>query len=117
MLASINLFPVLPLSGLYFEQFKQRQETARLTTWADGRLHRKNIKYCRNHFKYISVPLFQIAVTQAHLVSQAKICFSQKGNCGYGSPGLNDNCHPVLLSGVAGWMLVLRWRNGDEGCL
>lgn len=30
MLASINLFPVLPLSGLYFEQFKQRQETARL---------------------------------------------------------------------------------------
>lgn len=83
MLASINLFPVLPLSGLYFEQFKQRQETARLTTWADGRLHRKNIKYCRNHFKYSSVPLFQIAVTQAHLVCQAKICLSPKGNWGF----------------------------------
>lgn len=111
MLASINLFPVLPLSGIYFEQFKQRPETARLATWADGRLHRKNIKYCRNHFKYINVPLFQIVFTQAHLVRQAKICISQKGNWGF--VAIQDLMTTVTLC----CSVVLRWRNGDEGCL
>lgn len=52
----IVIYPSGPSPRVHFEQFKQRQETANLATWAYGNLTQQ--RHCQIHFRSTSVLFF-----------------------------------------------------------